>query len=549
MIARLHFFLSIYYMLKYSCGECIHVKGELGAGENSSIPVRLSENSTRNINITFSVTFPTETCCPVLHFRAVDDESKSKLSSSSPRCFEESPKLVPIKHYVTLKDNYANCTHSNNGSMTTCTENRAFSYMEPRFFFVRFGYQCGEMHVEGLSGVQYDFCVDDTINIECDTLQHDEECNINESLKVSFPNVFGHRNQRDVNDNHRRFDVLIEHNEKCYQHTRMFLCQSLYSECRTNGPNRFTSSGNSTTPARALQQASYTAPCRKMCEELFLGCNDSDLLVTVDCENYPDGLPPSAPCTYVEVQCPLPMNISNGRLIYTGNRLNDNATYTCDEGFGSGNSTVLTCLPSGNWTTPTPTCIKKGLSYYRTAIIIGCVVAVVVIVSAVVTLGLCRKYFVKRTPVNDIAIQVHRRNIDSVFICCSSQNIDDARAFLNELENRHPRCRFFTYHDHFLPGERIVDCIVTSVWEDSSAVIIYLTQDFLESNWCLHEFEEAYRRHEEHHDYPLIIVLHENAVPGFRNVPEHVQKYLTDHIYLSLEDDLLWQKLTPALGQ
>ena len=527
--------------------SCPNIQGQYGnkePGDSFLENTPLLDNATRSMNISYTVTFPKDSCCPVMHFTAFDLETQPQISKK--RCFVVSDKLIPDKHYVSLQDIYSNCSHT--ATTTSCTGNVVLSYIKPRRHYVSFGYECGR---EKPLNLTYDLCISEVIKTECQKLNYDETCNkyTNES-DVHFPNVFGHRDQEEVLNNRRHLDVLQTNISKkyCYKHISSFLCKSLYPTCTGT-----TSKAGDTS----IQNGAYVLPCRQMCEDLFSGCRSVlEIEGVIDCNNYPSGFPPATQCAYLEVVCPSPPIIANGTRSYSGIKLHDIAKYSCNDGYFLNGSREIECLPSGMWDTP-PRCDISIISSktFPLAIVISCSILFVFLLTAAIIFGVCLKRGLLRqclclkrgkvTPLinnNDIPIGLDPR----VFISFSTENRAEVDNFIGDVCRVIPECEYFTYQDDFLGGEVILDCIRRGIWE-SNAVIIFLTQDFIDSAWCLREFDEAYRRKKTEVGFRLIIVLDVFHEHELYDIPEDLRTYLKSNIYLLRTELQFWDRLRNTL--
>ena len=529
-------FINLSSVLHLISAECFATSDQLHSDKPFHEGIRLSANATRNIHISYTVTFPKDTKDtkrPIMHFR-VATEGAQPPPASKP-CFSTPGNLLPNKQYVFLEDNFSNCTHNPSNTMITCSGIQAFVYLKPRQLFVNFGYECKEGKPLNLS---YRFCVSDVVRSECKALTFDDACKpfLNDA-PVYFPNRFGDLSQDKAFTNKRYFDVYStlskpDNKTSCYQHINQFMCISRYPSCKPDGR--------------------YVIPCKQMCKDLFSGCKDIlKIEGIIDCENYPDGLPPSTPCVYEQVICPDLQDVANGILNATGNRLYDTAKYECYSDLTLVGEKTLSCLPSGLWSHSQPTC--KSRLNPLIPIVAGTISVFLFVSAAGIMCYLERRFKLLRKRccccvgenIDNNNIPLHQ--IPRVFISFSSQDCDVVHTFMNDLRVRIPECEYFTYHDDFLAGEAIVDCINKGVWEESSAIIAFLSQDFVDSEWCRHEFDEAYKRQEQDRNFKLVIVHNMDNVQALVNVQKKLRAYLKNNIHLSLNEIYLWDRLKRSL--
>ena len=132
------------------------------------------------------------------------------------------------------------------------------------------------------------------------------------------------------------------------------------------------------------------------------------------------------------------------------------------------------------------------------------------------------------------------------FICYA----ESQRDFVNDvmvpkLKNTNPVWRFCLHDEDFLLGERITDNIIIAV-TTSRRVVALLTQEFLDSDWCPFEFQQAHLRAMRDPSFSLILIPME-PVRNLHNIPPDMKAYLNTWTYLDRTDNHFWQKLEQAL--
>ncbi|XP_062621102.1 toll-like receptor Tollo [Saccostrea cucullata] len=117
---------------------------------------------------------------------------------------------------------------------------------------------------------------------------------------------------------------------------------------------------------------------------------------------------------------------------------------------------------------------------------------------------------------------------------------------LGTLCKRLEKLRLCLHHKHFVLGACISDNIIESV-EKSRHTIIVLSENFLQSEWCLLEFRKAFHqtlleRSKRH----LIVILMNNL--KIDTLEPEMKHFLQTHTYLKLNDFLFWDRLIYAVS-
>lgn len=113
------------------------------------------------------------------------------------------------------------------------------------------------------------------------------------------------------------------------------------------------------------------------------------------------------------------------------------------------------------------------------------------------------------------------------------------------LEEHRPPLRLCLHHKHFILGACISDNIIESV-ERSRHTIIVLSENFLQSEWCLLEFRKAFHQTLLERTRHLIVVLMSNI--NMDTVEPEMKHFLRTHTYLKRHDFLFWDRLIYAVS-
>ena len=112
---------------------------------------------------------------------------------------------------------------------------------------------------------------------------------------------------------------------------------------------------------------------------------------------------------------------------------------------------------------------------------------------------------------------------------------------IEQLENVHdpPYTTCFHARD-FEVGVHIADSIIKSV-DQSKRIVMVLSESFIQSRWCMYEFEKAHARVIAEHNNNIIMIML-NDITGLE-LDETLRSYIQTHVYLSVDDPWFWKKL------
>lgn len=113
------------------------------------------------------------------------------------------------------------------------------------------------------------------------------------------------------------------------------------------------------------------------------------------------------------------------------------------------------------------------------------------------------------------------------------------------LENHRPPYKLCIHHRDFEVGEPIVRNILNSV-EHSKCMLMVLSHNFLQSEWCMLEFRTAHHKALEDR-LKLIIILFDDI--NFAQLDNEIKLYMRINTYLRVSDNWFWEKLIHAMPQ
>ncbi|KAK3601909.1 hypothetical protein CHS0354_041846 [Potamilus streckersoni] len=105
--------------------------------------------------------------------------------------------------------------------------------------------------------------------------------------------------------------------------------------------------------------------------------------------------------------------------------------------------------------------------------------------------------------------------------------------------------KYISYHD-FMPGEVLLESIEESI-RSSITTLAVLTNNFLESKWCLQEFYQAHQRFICDRNRKLMILVVEDRLDQSRLRDEKIQIYMKTNIYIATSNVNYLYKLLSAL--
>ncbi|XP_061188089.1 toll-like receptor 6 [Saccostrea echinata] len=138
---------------------------------------------------------------------------------------------------------------------------------------------------------------------------------------------------------------------------------------------------------------------------------------------------------------------------------------------------------------------------------------------------------------------------DKAFDAFVSYSNDDQEWVCNIFdENKHNRLvhlKFCMHHKDFVPGKTIFENIVKCI-EESRHTVIVLSQNFLNSHFCLWEFQEAFQQSIVERKRHLIIILLED-IPD-KDLPNDLKRCMKTFTYIKKDDKIFVDRLLYSLS-
>lgn len=140
--------------------------------------------------------------------------------------------------------------------------------------------------------------------------------------------------------------------------------------------------------------------------------------------------------------------------------------------------------------------------------------------------------------------------IYDAFVSYSSNEEEYVEKLFEDLEkqpddNSRPAFKFCMHHRDFVPGRTIFDNVTFSV-ESSRHTIILLSNHFIKSEYCLYEFQEAFRQSIMEKRRHLLIIMMEDMPEA--KLPRDLRRCIKTFTYIRKDDFLFTERLVYALS-
>ena len=471
------------------------------------------------LSVTYSITLKNSSCCPLLEFGLQGQQDMFHLFNGL--CFHKSTgdTALTSNFYIIMSEDFTGCEPA--GEYIVCAGATELYAAFPFSWNAGIGYVCGK---EGILDMTFNFTFKQFLPV-CEELQHsfcEEMFGYNQTI---FPNLFGEISQKKavisnfVALGKRYVQLFMEKGlDLCYQPLAKFGCYPYLPRC-VNG--------------------SHYIPCRQMCLEATQGCAKELKTYgqSIFCGFYPPSLDPNI-CWYEPVTCEKPQRPEFGSVVTNGTYLFNTSQYFCNSGYELQGNSVRYCMYSGKWNGSIPRCLLPVK--IATTAIISCSVIIVLIICVIMSC-ICFKKVQKLRKVGS-------QREKTLFLTYSSHDNDSVEKLLPEMKNNLHGWNIVTYQQDFPAGQNLLNCINEGVWK-SDAVLVYLTSNYVSSDWCGFEFTEAKTRSAIEPGFKCIAVLQEDRERDFLDtLPGSFKQYVKSHVYLTSSERLFWKKLRRALN-
>ena len=339
---------------------------------------------------------------------------------------------------------------------------------------------------------------------------------------------------------------------QCYQHSSELGCYIIVPECD-------------------LQTRQVIHPCREMCHDWRTACSkitlqksrvsmkipnisSDETTVTmditsmhIDCDYLPS-LNGDIPCFYKPVLCQSPPLVKAATIVSIKFEKKDTYSvfdtveYSCEEGFKLIGSKTVTCHYKGRWSTP-PKCSLKSNNRSRLLLVILPILLILLILMLLI--GAC-KYRIKRQIKNKASTR--NKQYDAfVCYCYEGQDPDFAEKIVpEELEEKYG-LKLCIHRRDFKAGWDIKWNIMNAIRNSNSAIII-MSQDYINSLWCVEEFEDCYMENMKDPAFKMFVALMQPA-DTLEITNEYIQSFFAKKTYLERDDPKLFKKIAEYLIQ
>ena len=417
---------------------------------------------------------------------------------------------------------------------------------KPRNFSFSFGFKCPWITpVTSLKGLVYNLTIHGQTNEKnCVSFNSKVKKQCSQYFQHGLlPNLIGSQDMLTVSSQWDVFTIYVNFFEICYQHSSELGCHFIVPECDS-------------------ESKQVIHPCREMCHDFMKACSkitfrvgikarhiSSDVKVRTygDCDYLPT-LNGDIPCFYKSVSCELPTGIKNAIIIANNSEKKDTYSvfdtleYSCDEGFSFKGNNTVTCTYNGQWSAA-PKCSPTPINKSK---LLSVILPLFLIVLLIMLLIAACKYRIKMRIKNKSFTR--NKQFDAfVCYCYEGQDPDFAEKIIPQnLEHNHG-FRLCVHRRDFKAGWDIKWNIINTI-RNSNSTIIIMSQDYINSLWCVEEFEDCYMENMKDPAFKLFVVLMQPA-DTLNITNEYMNSFLTKKTYLERDDPKLFKRIAEYLFQ
>ena len=465
-----------------------------------------------------------------------------------------------------------------------CRRNVTIQDFKPRNFSFSFGFFCSKINqVSSLKGLIYNISIHGQTNeTKCIQL-HPRITNVCSQFYQYglLPDLIGGKDMLTILSHWDHFKTYVAIFEgQCYQHFLEVGCYVVVPKCDP-----------------ISRQVIH--PCREMCHDFRIACSkiklprstitgdiphdsseDKTILLGatslgINCDYLPS-VAGEIPCFYKPVTCRSPPSVKNAAvqsisMNYNNYSFLDTIDYSCNEGFQIEGNKKISCLYSGEWSTP-PKCSLTSISTIHPLFVVLPVLLIPLLI--LFTIGIVR-YKIKlnkqiqpdlntyhQVELDTILMEIKgtdrpllplKRKLDSkrnsffdafVLYHFDSNNSFVVNHLLPELEEKR-KFRLFIHCRNFIPGHDITQNIEEAI-ECSNSAIIVMSQGFVDSMWCKEEFTHCYIENMKDAAFNLFIIMMQPA-DTLVNMSNYIKSFMDNKTYLKVNDPDLFTKLATHL--
>ena len=216
--------------------------------------------------------------------------------------------------------------------------------------------------------------------------------------------------------------------------------------------------------------------------------------------------------------------------------------YSCDEGFKLKGNKTVTCDYKGQWSTPPKCSLKPN----KKSILLFVILSLLLILLPIMFLIGAFIYRIKRKIKNNVLTR--KKQYDAfVCYCYEGQDRDFAEKIVpEELEEKYG-LKLCIHRRDFKAGWDIKWNIMNTIRNSNSAIII-MSQDFINSLWCVEEFEDCYMENMKDPAFKMFVALMQPA-DSLNITNEYIHSFFAKKTYLERDDPKLFKKMAEYLFQ
>ena len=255
-------------------------------------------------------------------------------------------------------------------------------------------------------------------------------------------------------------------------------------------------------------------------------------------------------CLYKPVSCKPPPDLNNASLLSTKTAKNitysvfDTIEYSCIEGLIMQGNKSVTCMYNGQWSA-VPKCLSKPITKFRFLNVI-LPFLLILLITILLIAGLKYRKLIKMKWAAE-ALTRNKQYDAFVSYCYQGQDLNFVEKIIpQELEDEHS----FTLCIHrrdFKAGWDIKWNIMNAI-RNSNSTIIIMSQDYINSLWCVEEFEDCYMENMKDPAFKLFVVLMQ-PVDTLNITNEYIKSFFAKKTYLEKNDHNLFKKIAEYLIQ
>ena len=297
--------------------------------------------------------------------------------------------------------------------------------------------------------------------------------------------------------------------------------------------------------------------------------------VEFDCDYLPS-LEGDVPCFYKPVTCKSPptgknATIFNVSVTYNNYSVLDTLDYSCSEGFQMVGNKKISCMYSGEWSTP-PKCSLYPVSITPLIVVLPVLLIpmLILLVTVIVRSRIKNKkqtqpdlknyhqveldtILMEEIKGTDRPLLPLKRQLDSkrnsffdafVLFHFDSNNSFVLDHLVPELEEKR-KFRLCVHSRNFIPGRDIKDNIEEAIQLSSSAIIV-MSQGFIDSPWCKEEFTHCYIENMNDESFNLFVIMMQLA-DTLVNISSYMKIFFANKTYLDVNDPELFPRLATQL--